>query len=135
MLYMVTFTINIPQNVSIYTIHGSYGEYSWTFSQITKIEIHRASVRQISSNIIKYRPQFPYFAYNQVEIGPKTEILANPRNWPAREKKHTSISTSNPIHQPILFSNIKISRCYYPIIYLCVLKATNGCLTHPAIGK
>ena len=25
MLYMVTFTINIPPNVSIYTIHGSYG--------------------------------------------------------------------------------------------------------------
>ena len=87
------------------------------------------------TNIIKYRPQFPYFAYNQVDLGPKTEILTNPRNWPAREKKHTSISTSNPIHQPILFSNIKISRCYNPIIYLCVLKATNGCLTHPAIGK
>ena len=25
MLHRVTFTINIPPNVSIYTIHGSYG--------------------------------------------------------------------------------------------------------------
>ena len=25
LLYMVTFTINIPPNVSMYTIHGSYG--------------------------------------------------------------------------------------------------------------
>ena len=31
MLYMVTFTINIPQNVSIYTIHGSYGYGLWMF--------------------------------------------------------------------------------------------------------
>ena len=28
MLYMVTFTINIPPNVSTYTIHGSYREGS-----------------------------------------------------------------------------------------------------------
>ena len=28
-IYMVTFTINIPPNVSIYTIHGSYGLYSY----------------------------------------------------------------------------------------------------------
>ena len=49
MLYMVTFTIHIPQNtpnVSIYTIHGSYGLYqpisftvirpSWLITEISR---------------------------------------------------------------------------------------------------
>ena len=131
MLYMVTFTINIPQNVSIYTsTMDPMGNILGRFRN-KHFSNHRASMykyHQVSTTI-------SIFCLQSSRHWPKNGDINEPKKLASSRKKHTSISTSNPIHQPILFSNIKISRCYYPIIYLCVLKATNGCLTHPAIGK